>query len=144
MNTSKVIRELEQKYTGKKIVKNQEENPTEILCEVEPTKEHPDHSLAIAVIDKSIPHVHKKTTEVYRIIKGKLKLYVDEKVINLNEEDKYEIEAGRVHWAEGKETWLECYSKPGWTFEDYILIDHNKFAVSTYENGVSHLFLVNN
>lgn len=63
MNVKKVIGELQRKYPGKPILKNIEQNPTEILCEIEPTENHPDYSVTIAVIDKSILHYHKKITE---------------------------------------------------------------------------------
>ena len=63
MDSKKVIDELKRKYPGKKIIKNGEDNPSEILCEVDPSTNHPEYSLAVAVIDKSLPHSHKKTTE---------------------------------------------------------------------------------
>jgi quercetin dioxygenase-like cupin family protein len=121
MKIKAVLNELSVKYPGRTIIKNGEENPTEILCEIEPTCEHPDHSLAISVIDKSVPHVHKRLTEVYKVIKGKLKFNVDGKVIELTEGEAYTIKPGQIHWAEGNETWIECHSKPGWTPEDHIL-----------------------
>jgi mannose-6-phosphate isomerase-like protein (cupin superfamily) len=115
------INELSKKYPGKAIITNTKENPTEILCEVEPTNEHGDYSLAVSVIDKSIPHVHKKALEKYKVIKGKLKLYIGDKVIELTEGGECTINPGLVHWAEGNETWVECYAKPGWTQEDHVL-----------------------
>lgn len=121
MNVQAVLDELGIKYPGKIIIKNDEENPTEILCEIEPTGSHPDYSLAVAVIDKSIPHTHKVSTEVYRVVKGKLKLNVNNEIIELSEGEEYAIKPGQIHWAEGDETWTECRSKPGWTSEDHIL-----------------------
>jgi len=121
MNIKAILDELSVKYPGKTIIKNSEENPTEILCEVEPASEHPDYSLAISVIDKSVPHVHKKLTEVYKVIKGKLELHVDSDVIKLAEGEVYTIKPGQIHWAKGNETWIECNSKPGWTAEDHVL-----------------------
>ena len=63
MNAKKVIEVLQKKYPGKKIIKNDGNNPTEILCEVEPSENHPEYSITVSVIDKSIPHSHKKTKE---------------------------------------------------------------------------------
>ena len=123
MNVKRVISELKQKYPGKKNIKNDEENPTEILCEVEPASEHPEYSLAVAVIDKSEPHYHQISKETYKIIKGKLILVVDGKEIVLNEGASFEIQPGQVHSARGNETWIEAYSEPGWTFEDHLLIE---------------------
>lgn len=121
MNIVKVIKKLEKKYPGKNIIKNPEDNPTEILCEVDPSSNHPEYSIAIAVIDKSEPHVHKKSTETYKIVRGKLSIYVDNEKHELEQGDKYTVLPGQIHWAEGKETWIECISKPGWALEDHIL-----------------------
>lgn len=120
MNVSKVVSELNHKYPGKSIFKNNEENTTEILCEIDPASEHPDYSNAVAVIDKSIPHIHYKTTETYKIMKGTLTLQVGKETIDLKEGESYVIMPNNPHWAEGDETWIECYSEPGWTIEDHI------------------------
>lgn len=122
MNVQKVVDELNHKFPGKFIIKNEQQGiVTEILCEVEPTDSHPSWSLAIAVVDKSAPHHHKQTTEIYHILKGKLTLHIDKKEIALEEGENYTIAPGKVHWAEGNETWIECRSQPGWTLEDHIL-----------------------
>lgn len=121
MDAKKILILLRLKYPGKNIIKNDESNPTEILCEVDPTQDHPDHSNAVAIIDKSKPHVHHRTTETYKVTKGKLVLHVGDQSKELNEGDTYTIKPGNVHWAEGNETWVECYSEPGWVFEDHIL-----------------------
>lgn len=121
MNSKKIIEELKKKYPSKKIIKNDEDNPTEILCEVDPSVNHPEYSLAVAVINKSLPHVHKKSKETYKVTKGRLILFIDAKSHELHEGEELVIEPGQIHWAEGDETWIECYSEPGWTFEDHIL-----------------------
>ena len=123
MNAKTILEELSAKYPGKTIIKNDEKNPTEILCEIEPSNEHPDYSLAVAVIDKSVPHTHKKSTEIYRVVKGKLKLNVDSETIELTGGEEYTIKPGQIHWAEGDEVWIECISKPGWTLEDHMLAE---------------------
>lgn len=123
MNVGKVVEKLQEKYPGKKIIKNDEDNTTEILCEVDPSSDHHQYSLAIAVIDKSAPHTHKKSKETYKVTKGKLALYINGKKHELSEGEKLVIKPGQTHWAEGDETWIECYSEPGWTFEDHILKD---------------------
>ncbi|MBN1162406.1 NUDIX domain-containing protein [Patescibacteria group bacterium] len=137
MNIEKVIKELNQKYPGKAVFKNDEKETTEILCEIEPCKEHSEYSNAIAVIDKSIPHIHYKTTETYKVIKGILTLHVGNEVLTLKEGDSYVIKPNNVHWAEGDETWIECYSEPGWTLEDQIAAKNRDVAVVIFydENG---------
>lgn len=121
MNTNKVLDELKKKYPGKKIIKNNKDNPTEILCEVDPSIDHPNYSLVVAVIGKSLPHTHKKSKETYKIIKGKLSLFIDNVKYELKEGEKMTISPGQTHWAEGNETWIECDSEPGWTFDDHVL-----------------------
>ena len=122
MNKIQVLKELNNKYPNKEIVCIPETNPSEILCVIDATIDHPAHSLAVAVIDKSTPHYHRQTTETYKIIKGSLDLFVDGVVHKLNEGDTYTLAPGLVHYAVGNETWIECYSKPGWTPEDHILV----------------------
>lgn len=123
MNIDKVIEELNKRYPGKALFKNNEENTTEILCELEPAHEHPEYSNAVAVIDRSFPHIHLKTLETYKILKGALKLHIGNKTVELNTGDTYVIKPGNVHWAEGDETWVECYSNPGWLFQDHAIVN---------------------
>lgn len=123
MDVTRVLRELEDKYPGKKIIKNDENNTTEIICEIEPSTDHPEHSLAVAVVDRSFPHVHKKTKETYKVLKGALKIFKDGGEVILTEGEKITVIPEETHWAEGSETWVECYSEPGWTFEDHILVE---------------------
>ncbi|MCB9823966.1 NUDIX domain-containing protein [Candidatus Nomurabacteria bacterium] len=139
MNVSQVVSELNKKYPGKAIFKNDEENTTEILCEIDPASEHPDYSNAVAVIDKSIPHIHYKTTETYKVTKGTLTLQVGKETIDLKEGESYVIKPGNPHWAEGEETWLEYYSEPGWDLEDHI--SANDKAKLPYRQGVYALVL---
>jgi len=123
MNVNKVINQLRKEYSLKKIIKNNGENPTEIICEIDPTEKHPQYDYAIAVIDQSIPHYHKKITETYEVLKGDLVLTLDGKEISLKKGDKITIKPNTVHSAKGKETWVMAYSEPGWVFEDHILVD---------------------
>jgi len=121
MNAEKVIKQLSKKYPGKKIFKNNEENPTEIICEIEPAINHPEKSIAIAVIDKSEPHYHKKIKEIYKVIKGNLTVNKNGKNFHLKEGDSLIIKPGEIHFALGKEAWVKARSKPGWTIKDHIL-----------------------
>jgi mannose-6-phosphate isomerase-like protein (cupin superfamily) len=125
MNIEKIKKELNNLYPDKDIflLTNSEGEVVEILCEVEPSKDHPEHSKAIAVINSSKLHYHKVTTETYKIIKGSLDLFVDDQKITLHAGDEYTITPRQKHRAEGAETWVEVYSEPGWTFEDHILVE---------------------
>ncbi|AKM79766.1 MAG: Cupin 2 conserved barrel domain protein [Candidatus Beckwithbacteria bacterium GW2011_GWB1_47_15] len=123
MNTEKIIGELKAKYPGKAIILNPEDSPTEIIVEIEPTKDHLERSLALAVVGKSKPHYHKTTTEVYEVVKGELTLFIDGKKHVLKQGEKMTIKPGSVHSAEGDEAWFYTYSTPGWTFADHILTE---------------------
>jgi hypothetical protein len=125
MNIQKVINQLKKQYPGKKIIKNNPKKPTEIICEIDPTTNHPDYSVAIAVIDKSTSHYHKFLTEEYEILKGKLILVKEGKKYVLKESEKHTIKPGTLHFAVGKETWVRVTAKPGWTKKDHILFDKN-------------------
>jgi len=63
MDLKNILQSLSKQYPNRKIIINSKNFPTEILCEVEPTASHPNYSVAIAVIDKTHPHKHIKTTE---------------------------------------------------------------------------------
>jgi quercetin dioxygenase-like cupin family protein len=122
MNSKRVVEELRKRYPNKTIVLNPPENTTEILCEIEPTAKHPDHSVAIAVIDSSKLHHHKLTTETYEVIKGNLKLYVEGQLYELSPGQSFTIKPGLKHYALGTETWIKVTSKPGWVLADHILL----------------------
>jgi mannose-6-phosphate isomerase-like protein (cupin superfamily) len=113
VNASKVISELQSQFPGKAIFPDHKKNPTEILCEVDPTSDHPEYSKAIAIIDRSIPHVHYETKETYKVLKGSLTVHISGIEYQLKEGESIVIEPNKIHWAEGKETWVECYSEPG-------------------------------
>jgi mannose-6-phosphate isomerase-like protein (cupin superfamily) len=102
MNIAKVIRELKEKYPGSFIIENKNDKgeTTEILCEVEPSSKHPEWSLAIAVIDSSTPHLHREIVEEYKVIKGKLTLFVAGEEIKLTEGNSYTISLIEyiMHW----------------------------------------------
>jgi mannose-6-phosphate isomerase-like protein (cupin superfamily) len=121
MDAQAIIKELEETYPGKRIKRIPEDNPSEIVCEFDPRVDHPEFSLAVAIIDKSAPHYHKKMTEIYRVIRGELKLYVDDEEFVMYEGQQYMITPGRVHWAEGDAAWVEVYCNPGYDPEDHIL-----------------------
>lgn len=122
MNTSKIIDEIKKKYPRKAIILDPQDNPTEIICEIDPTVDHPEKSVALAVVGKSKSHVHKKSTEIYEAMKGALTVYKNGNKFTLQEGEKMTIKPGEVHHVEGHETWFLTYSEPGWTFEDHIVV----------------------
>ena len=120
MDVKKVIKELRTKYPGKNIVYDPTD-PSEIIVEIEPAKDHPERSLALAVVGKSKPHYHKTTTEIYEVIKGELLLTIDDQKHILKTGEKMTIKPNSPHSAEGEETWFLTHSTPGWNIKDHIL-----------------------
>lgn len=121
MNVQKVIRELESKYPNKNIVRLPNDNPTEIICEIEPSSGHPKWSKAIAVIDESISHFHIKSTEEYTILKGTLTITKEGKNYNIPEGQSFIIYPMEKHSAKGDSVWAEVTSTPGWNSDDHII-----------------------
>lgn len=122
MRINEVIDELRSKYPGKSIILNDKHNLTEILCEIDPTSRHPDHSVAIAVIDNTFPHYHNRTTEIYEVQKGELTLTVNGKVYTLGQGQSFTVQPGETHAAKGSETWVQVTSRPGWRSDDHLKI----------------------
>jgi len=119
---SDLLAELKKKYPKKLIILNDTTRPTELICEVDPTARHPEYSVAVAVIEKSQPHVHHQITETYKVLKGTLTLHLGEQEQVLEQGQVVVIEPGQVHWAEGNCAWVQCTSEPGWTIEDHNLV----------------------
>jgi isopentenyldiphosphate isomerase/mannose-6-phosphate isomerase-like protein (cupin superfamily) len=121
MTAQDVIAYLQKEYPGKEIVCLPDKNPTEILCEIEPSTDHADYSVAVAAIKSSAPHHHNKSVETYEVIKGELELYVDGKMHQLAGGESYTIQPSQIHYAKGDFTLVKVTSHPGWTLEDHIL-----------------------
>ncbi len=103
------------------------DHPREILCEIEPATEHPDYSVAISVIEKSVPHYHKIATEEYEVLSGEVILYLGEEKRILKEGDKAVIKPGTIHWAKADSAWIKCTSRPGWVPSDHNLAEKEQF-----------------
>jgi mannose-6-phosphate isomerase-like protein (cupin superfamily) len=117
MDAKKLIKELEEKYPGKKILAGE----GEIVCEIDPAINPGDRGIAVAVIDRSIPHYHKKTVETYRVIKGGLTVFKNGKAYELRPGDELTVNPGEIHYAVGDEAWVEVVSVPGWLVTDHFL-----------------------
>lgn len=122
MNSKEVVGELEERYPGKNIILIPPANPTEIICELEPTGDHPEHSVAIAVVDESARHYNDETEE-YHVIKGRLVLIIAGVEYKLEEGDKRVIRPGFVHSAKADAAWVQVTTRPGWTPEGHHLVE---------------------
>ena len=123
MDASLIVSKLEKQYLGKTIVKLPEQNPKEIICEVEPSSAHSEWSLAVAFIDESVPHFHKVSVEKYEVLNGTLTLFVEGESHVLGKGGTFTVEPGMVHWAKGNATEVKVYSEPGWKLEAHILVE---------------------
>ncbi len=120
MNPKKVTPKLSKLYPNSSIIENKiNDITTEIVRKLGKSEDN-NTSRAIAVIDESKPHYHKKTTETYKILEGELKLFVgfDEYILKPGEE--IEIKPNQIHYAQGDATWVEVISTPAWSIDDYF------------------------
>lgn len=122
MNVDEVLAFFENVYPGKNVSMLPENEPTEIICEIEPSSEHPEYSVAVASICKSNPHFHRLSAETYLVLEGKLNLHVNNKVLHLNKGDSCTVQPHEIHWAEGNFTLTQVTSRPGWIPEDHIIV----------------------
>jgi mannose-6-phosphate isomerase-like protein (cupin superfamily) len=120
MNVKRVVKELRKKYPGKKVFVTDPENPGEVICEIKPGKEK---SEAVAVIDFTKPHYHKRLTEVYKVTKGELEMLIDGRKKVIKKGKSVTLKPGTKHGAKGNETWIRVTSIPGWTPKDHILVE---------------------
>ncbi len=83
-----------------------------------------DGKHAVAVIERSVPHFHSKTTEWYRGLKGVLHVACGGKGHVLRPGDSVTIEPGMIHFARamGEPAWIEVLCEPDWTLEDYCTL----------------------
>jgi len=123
MDWKQIINKLKTEFPGKAIIPNDENNPSEILCEVDPSSGHLEYSVAIAYIMKSDPHRHVKSIEIYEVEEGELYLYLDGVKKVLKKGQVYTINPGVIHWGEGDWVRIRVTSNPGWTLEDQILVE---------------------
>lgn len=121
MTAAKVIEYFRRQYPGKNIVALPQDDPTEIICEVDPSMTHPDFNVAIAAVKQSTPHYHRKSVEIYEVIEGDIELIVDDQTHTLHAGDVYTIQPGCVHSAKGNFALVRVTSRPGWTPEDHVL-----------------------
>ena len=89
----------------------------EMVAEIEPGR-------AVAVIERSVPHFHKRMTEVYRGLRGTLYVACGGRGHVLEAGDALTIEPGNVHFARsaGEPAWIEVLSEPDWTPEDHLIL----------------------
>jgi len=112
---AKIGKELRKSYPGCQV--KVAEDRREMVAEV-------SDGFAIAVIERSVPHFHLHTREVYRILSGTLYLACAGKGHVLREGETITITPGQIHFARAAEkpVWLEVESVPAWSSEDHFVL----------------------
>ena len=123
MNAQNIIDSFKKTFPGKRIVCIPEHNPSEIICEIDPSSLHPSYSKAFAAIKRSRPHYHKIARETYKVKEGVLKLHIDSDTLTLMPGESHTVLPLQVHFAEGDFTIVDVYSEYGWTPEDHYLVE---------------------
>lgn len=127
MDAQKIVDELKILYPQKKIYFDKEENPTEILCELEGKDLNPERSVYVAVIDKKVTHNHRfGTEETFEVIKGNLVLQVAGKEYALTAGKTYTSKSGEIHTVIGHGTWIKVTSKPAWEPKEHVLAKNDR------------------
>ena len=79
---------------------------------------------AVAVIERSLPHFHLKTREVYRVLRGTLYIACGGRGHVLQKKDTIVIEPGQIHFARaaGEPVWIEVESVPPYSADDHFIL----------------------
>jgi mannose-6-phosphate isomerase-like protein (cupin superfamily) len=111
----KLRRELRHAYPGAHIVITPDGG--ELIAEIRP-------GFAVAVIERSRQHFHRKTAETYRGLKGVLHVVIGCKGHVLQAGESVAIEPGTVHFSQApaEPAWIEVFSKPAWTGADHLIV----------------------
>ena len=123
MNSQEIIKELKRLYPERNIILNDPDNPTEIICEVEPASWNPEKSVSIVIFDGKIKHPHDFRKETYEVLKGVLEMTKEGKSFFLTEGEKLTIGQDEFHMAKGDDTWVKVTSEPAWSPQPPLPID---------------------
>jgi mannose-6-phosphate isomerase-like protein (cupin superfamily) len=112
---SRVEEELLRQYPGAHVKVTPDR--AEIVAEIGPGR-------AVAVIERSLPHFHRKMTEIYRGLKGMLYVACGGRGYVLEPGDTLTVEPGNIHFARSvkEPAWIEVLSNPDWTPEDHQIL----------------------
>lgn len=121
MDWRKEVARLEREFPGRTVIRLPEDEPTELVCEIEQTAA-PDQSVAIAVIDASRPHVHRETIEVYLVEEGPLFVTVDDRCYTVETGGSLVIRPGQVHFARGVAARVRVIAAPAWRASDHTIV----------------------
>jgi hypothetical protein len=75
MDALRVAYELAREFPGARILNVSDNNPPELICELDSAPDHPEFNRTIAVIDRVPGNFNKKSTLSWRVLKGTLLLF---------------------------------------------------------------------
>lgn len=80
--------------------------------------------LAVAVVERSVPHFHQETKEVYRVLRGILYVACAGRGRVLRQGDSMVIEPGESHFSQctREPAWIEVQSEPPWSSRDHFIL----------------------
>ena len=115
MDIEKIRTELTKAYPGCHV--KLAEDKREMVAEIW-------DGFAVAVIEQSVRHFHRRTREVYRILRGTLFVACGGQGHVLQEGDTIAIEPGQIHFARapGAPAWIEVESAPPWSGDDHFIL----------------------
>lgn len=83
-----------------------------------------DYSIAFAIIKGSTKmHYHKTSEEVYFVLKGRGKMFLDDKWFDIKEGDFIVIKPGIKHKVMADEIHIICYSHPSYKDDDTVCLE---------------------
>lgn len=115
MDIDKTLAELLKAYPGSRV--KVADDQREMVAEIRP-------EFAVAVIERSLPHFHLKTREVYRVLRGALCVACAGKGYGLQKGETIAIVPGQIHFARafGEPVWKDMESEPLWTADDHFVL----------------------
>jgi mannose-6-phosphate isomerase-like protein (cupin superfamily) len=105
------------------LIFNQKNFPAEVLYEITSLATKLPFGIAIADIELSARHFHKKTIETYTVVQGDLEVTLDGKKHLLHPGDAIKIQPGMIHTARSiseKPARIVVVCIPEFSLEDYI------------------------
>ena len=115
------------------LYQNRKDFPAEIVYEITTLADGLPFGLALADIQQSEAHFHKKTIEIYTVVQGTLEVYLDGQAHQLRTGDTIKIPTGVDHFARSLDDTparLMIVCIPEWSQNDYFRLD-NGAPVST-------------
>ncbi len=112
---ARICEELLREYPGARI--KVAPGGAEIIAELDPRR-------AVAVIERTAPHFHRRTTESYRALRGTLYVVCGGQGHVLAPGESLRIDPPLLHSARAADgvAWIEVLSDPMWTADDHLVV----------------------